>query len=362
MFKKFLMAALLLPLVSIAMADQDGPNPGDDNPGSTTLTLPFFFGANFSGGASCLDTADWCAAQFADPLTPAVESRRGKRAKISDASASAFAAVACNAAAEAASYFALWFEGGGEFTLTRHGNHGAMHHIELNAGLASGTLTVAQASAEASAIADAQAIVAAEVSGFDEVCTDVEILDITIAELCASWVASAVAEADATAHASSFASSEAFAASGSFGAVASHTEVWAANIEEFRAAVATAAGSFSIAHAEAFAEAIAEAYANAYADAFVDACASLEVLGIEWEICSVGWNAAAEAHASAYAHAYAEAQASAFAGVIVEAYLPATYINENGIYDTISFGPDAQALALAALGVSCEVTEEPNGD
>ena len=58
--------------------------------------------------------------------------------------------------------------------------------------------------------------------------------------------------------------------------------------------------------------------------------------------------------ADAYADAYAVAQANAWAETTVAAILPATYINENGIYDTISFGPEADWIADGDAQVSCE--------
>ena len=64
--------------------------------------------------------------------------------------------------------------------------------------------------------------------------------------------------------------------------------------------------------------------------------------------------------AQAYAAAYANAQAEAFAAVSVEAVLPATYINENGIYDTISFGPEAAAGASSCLAASCSTNVVPD--
>jgi hypothetical protein len=356
MFKRLMMAALLLAMSSTAISH---PNPGGDNPGSTNVTIPYFFGAAFDGSDSCMETADWCGELMENPLVPVVEGLKGKRARIFASSATAMASVACSAAAEAAGYFGMFFAGGGELSLTRHGHHGAMHHIELDVGLASGTLTVAAAGAQAAAMAEASAVVAADVSSMDELCADIDITDEVAGELCVAWEASASAGAEAVASASSFASSGALAASGSFGAVAAHNEVYAANIEEYHAAVATAAGSFSFSNAEAYAEATASAYAEAFAEAFIEACASVETAEIYEDICNDGFDDTAEEYAQAYAAAYAQAQATAFAGVYVEAYLPVTYINENGIYDTISFGPEAEAYAAGAVEVSCQVHDEP---
>jgi len=358
--KRLLISVVLASaMFSVAQADEDGPNPGDDNPGSTTTTRDFFVGANLSLENGCFETSEWCTEQFLDASVAAEVKGKGKHAATADASA--YAALGCSAAARADTTSSVWFEGGGELSLTRHGNHGSMHHIKFDAELASGALTMASADASASAWADTGAFVFADASSWEDACTSVEIEDIVLGEFCADALAEASSESGATAFASSFASASAYAESSSFGAVASHTEVWAANIEEFHAAVVTAAGSFAAADATAYAEALAESYADAYADAYAEACSSVEILDIFDEVCNDGW-AAAEAHAEAFAYAYAEAHAEAFAQADVEVYLPATYINENGIYDTISFGPEADWAASVGIGWSCDVPEEPEAD
>lgn len=354
------MVSALLISIPVAQADEDGPNPGDDNPGSTTVTLDFAILGNLSLENGCFETSEWCTDQFLDASVAAEVKGKGKHA--ATASASAYAALGCEAAARADTSADVWFGGGGELSLTRHGNHGAMHHIKFDAELASGAMTMASADASAGAWADTGAFVFADASSWEDACTSVEILDIVLIEFCADALAAASGESGATAFASSFASSSAYAESGSFGAVASHTEVWAANIEEFHAAVVTAAGSFASADATAFADALAESYADAYAQAYAEACSSLEIVDeIFEEVCNDGW-AAAEARAEAFAYAYAEAHAEAFANADVEVYLPATYINENGIEDTISFGPDADWAASVGIGWSCDVPEEPEAD
>jgi hypothetical protein len=353
------MVSALLLSIPVAQADEDGPNPGDDNPGSTTVTLDFFIGANLALENGCFETSEWCTEQFLDASVAVETKGKGKHAVT--ASASAYAALGCEAAARADAGASVWFEGGGELSLTRHGNHGAMHHIKFDAALTSGAVTMASADASASAWAETNAWVFAEASSWEDACTSIEIVDLVLAEFCADALADASSESLATAHASSFAGSGALAESGSFGAVTSYTEVWAANIEEFHAAVGTAAGSFAAADATAFADASAESFTDAYAEAFAEACSSIEILDIFDEVCNDGW-AAAEAHAAAFAYAYAEGHAEAFANADVEVYLPATYINENGIYDTISFGPEADFAASVGIDWSCDVPEEPEAD
>ena len=144
MIKKLILAALLLPLSPLVLAGDI--NPGGDNPGSTTTTLTYLIVDAGTGMDSCLETADWCGVQVAAPLSVPIPGKKGKKAMLTDAQATAFASVACTAAANAESEYAWFFEGGGELNLTRHGNHGAMHHIQLNADLAAGTLTFAAAS------------------------------------------------------------------------------------------------------------------------------------------------------------------------------------------------------------------------
>jgi len=278
------------------------------------------------------------------------------------ASASAYAILACRTAVEASSAFGLFFEGGGELSLTRHGNHGAMHHIEFGGGLATGAMTLAAASAEAEVYAETGAQVFADAHAWEDVCTTVEILDVEVLEFCAFADALASSGATATAQANGFASGGALATSGSAGQVLSQTIVYGANIEEFYSAFASQAGSFSMTEASAFAESWADAYAAAFANAYAEACNSVDVFDDAFEEACSDSAAEAEAYAGAYAAAFAEAQASAFAGVTVEAYLPAYYKNENGIYDTIDFGPNAEVYAEAVMQLNCEVPEDPDAN
>jgi hypothetical protein len=358
MFRKFLVALLLLPFASIAVADEDGPNPGDDNPGSTTFVQDFYFAGHLSGEASCFDTSEFCSDYYIDlEVEP---NAKGKGKHTASASATAFAQVACTAAVQAQSAFGLFFEGGGELSLTRHGNHGAMHHIEFGGGLASGAMTLASADAAASAWAHADAWAFADAAAWEDVCTTLEILDVEILEFCAYAEAVASGAGLAIAEAGSFASGGALAESGTAGQVMSQTVVYGANIEEFYSAFATQAGSFAAADASAYAQAWATAYSEAFASAYAEACNSVEIFDDAFvEICSDG-EADADAYASAYAEAYAEAQASALAEVYVEAYMPAYYKNENGINDTIDFGPSAEAYAEAIMLLNCDVPEDPD--
>ena len=363
MFKKLFITALMLPMALQVMAGEEGPNPGEDNPGTTYTEITFAFGEAGDGSDDCFVEADFCADTYENPLVPSFDGLKGKAKREAAALAADYAALACAAARSSAASGYNWvFEGSGHLTLARHGNHGSMHRIAFNASLESGTLTFAAADAAAEASASAGASASADVSGMDELCAAVSEDDLPedhpAVQLCVFWEANAFASSLAVASAGAFAGSSALAESGSFGAVTNSTEVWGANIEKFVSVATTAAGSFSTANAGAFADVFAGAYASAYAEAFIEACAELNdgADTVYAEICSDGWDAVDEAYASAYAEAYASAQAEAWAETSVEAILPATYVNENGIYDTISFGPEASWIAGGEAQVSCSVS------
>jgi hypothetical protein len=361
MLKKLVLAAMLLPLTSLLWANGDDPNnPGDDNPGTTYITDDFTVGGFLPAGDSCFLESDFCTNTF---IYPEPEQLRGKK-KAAEAMAEAeeFAALACVTVAEANAGLAWFFEGGGDLTIARHGNHGAVHRIKLEADLAAATITVAQAAAEAGAGALAYAYAFASASSMADACAQIEVEpepDPEVVQLCAEAQANANSNAQALAVAASFADAESFAASGSYGAAAIYNEVWAANIEKYQTALATGAGSFSFANAEASAEAFALAYADAYAYAFAQACAGEGAQDLE--ICGNGFNDSAQSYAWAYAYAYAEAQATALAAVEVEVGLPVMYKNENGIEDTVIFGPDeTTTYDRAYVKATCIVPEDPN--
>lgn len=356
MLKKFLIAAILLSMTATLWADN---NPGDDNPGTTYITDDFTIGGFFSTGDSCFVESDFCTDTF---IYPSEEELKGKKkAEAAMALAEEYAAVACIAAAEANAGLLWFFEGGGDLVIARHGNHGAVHRIRLESDLVSATLSVAQAAADAGAGALAYAHAFASAESMAEACDQVEVEadpDPIVLELCAIADASANAESQALAVAAALASSESFAASGSYGAAAIYNEVWAANIEKYQTALATGAGSFAFADAEASAEAFALAYADAYAYAFAQACAGEGAQTLE--ICGNAYEDEAETYALAYAYAYAEAQATALAAVNIEVGMPVLYKNENGIEDTVVFGPDETTVdGTVFMEISCEVPEEP---
>lgn len=354
MLKRIILAAVLLPLASAVWADPN--NPGDDNPGTTYITDDFVIGGSFSTSDSCFVESDFCTETFIYP--PAEEMRGKKRTEAAMAEAEEYAAVACIAAAGAGAELGWFFEGGGDLEIARHGNHGAVHRIKLEADLTSATISVAQAGASAGAGALAYAYAFASAESMAEACDEIVVeteTDPIVLELCANANSNANANAQALAVAGALASSESFAESGSYGAAAIYNEVWAANIEQYQTALATGAGSFAVADASASAEAFALAYADAYAYAFAEACAGEP----ELEICDNDTDSI-QAYALAYAYAYAEAQATALALVEIEVGLPVLYKNENGIYDTVVFGPDETTqYDEAFMEISCEVPEGP---
>ena len=366
MLKRIFLATLLLPMAFVVFADEDGPNPGDDNPGTTYIPRDFVYGATGDGNAECFAEAEagFCVDAFENPLVPSFDGLKGKERREAEALAAEYAAFACSVArSNAASNYQWFFEGGGTLTLARHGNHGAMHRIRFDAALESGTMTFAEANAEAGANAYASAVASAEVSD-----TSIEDLCVAVAEedlpedhpavqLCLIWDLYAFADSSAKAEAGAFASSGALAQSSSFGAVTNQTEVWAANIEKFVSVATTEARSFSTSDASAYASVFAEAYADAFASVFIAICAELND-GEDTtyaEICAE-WDAVDEAYAEAYANAWADAQASAWAETSILAVLPVTYVNENGIVDTILWGPDATSVAEGDAQVTCQAS------
>lgn len=349
--------------VSFAQADEDGPNPGDENPGSTTVEIPFAFVGYEDGSASCFQSTDWCAAAFASVFTDAKVNTKGN-ATVS-ASTAALAELACAASARASSEIGLFFEGGGLLSLTRHGNHGAMHHIEFEAGLATGAISYVTSATAASAWAHTDALVVANAESLSDVCSTFIWDGDPIFEICSWAEANGVSNATAHAYAAAYGSGGSSAGSGSTGGVGMWTGVWAANIEEFHAVVEGGASSFANSEASSYAQVLAEVYVSAFASVFTEACASIDVfvndIGYA-ELCADGF-AAAAAEAQALATTWTEAYASSIAEVSVSAVMPATYINENGILDTISFGPGTSVSTFGSLEVNCAVPEPPeDGD
>lgn len=361
MLKKFMLALAILPFASVVMAGD--VNPGEDNPGTTYITDDFVIGASWSGSDSCFDESNFCTEYY---VSPAPEELRGKkRAEAALEIADEFAAVACYAAAAANASAGWIFEGGGELVIARHGNHGAVHRIRLDAGLATATLTAVDASAIAGAGALAYAYAFASADSLTGACEEVLVadfpgdLDPELIEFCAIASAMSEAEAEALAVAGALSGSEGSASSGAYGAASIYNEVWAANIEQYITAVAAGAGSFAQADAEAAAVAFAAAFARAFAEAHAQACAGEGAQDLA--ICGNEGSEQASAYAAAYALAYAEAQASATAEAVVEVGMPVLYRNENGIEDTVVFGPDATtAYGEASVEVNCEVPDDPD--
>lgn len=361
MLRKIMLTAVLLPFASCVLAGD--VNPGGDNPGTTYITDDYVIGASGSGTDSCFDETSFCTEYFVEP---APEDLRGKKqAELAMQIANEFAAVACYAAAEANASSRWMFEGGGDLVIARHGNHGAVHRIRLEASLETATWTSVDASAVAGAGALAYAYAFASAESISEACQEVLVaefpgdIDPELIEFCAIAAAMSEAEAEALAVAGALSGSEGSASSSAYGAASIYNEVWAANIEQYITNVAAGAGSFAMADAEAAAVAFAAAFASAYAEAYAQACAGEGAQDLE--ICGNIDSETAQAYAEAYALAYAEAQASAMAEAEVEVGMPVMYVNENGIDDTVVFAPEATtAYGAASVEVNCEVPDDPD--
>jgi hypothetical protein len=360
MIKKLLLAALLLPLSSLAFAGDI--NPGDDNPGTTYITRDYTIGAILSGEGACSVETELCA-DGSYVLPPAEQLRGKKKAAAAMNEADGAAAIACAAAAVAESSWEWMYEGSGDLVIARHGNHGAVHRIKLVADLEAATMTGASTGAEASAYAEAEAWAFAGANSVAEKCAEILSaeypgdLDPDLLNWCARATAIANANSSSNAWAEALASSQAMAASNSYAAASIDNEVWAANIEKYQTTLVTGAGSFAESNAEANAAAYASAYADAYAYAFAEACAGDQVDYLDF--CDTDENTYSF-YAEAYAEAFANARAEAMAGVEIEVTYPVLYRNENGIYDTIDFGPEELTdLGQPYATVSCAVNEVP---
>lgn len=345
-----------------AVAQDDPNNPGDDNPGTTYIERDYVIGGIMSGESTCSVTTDICA-EGSYVLPPDEQLRGKKKAAEAMNEADGAAAIACAAAADAEANWEWMYEGTGALVIARHGKHGAVHRIKLLADLYSSTMTGASTGAAASAYAEAEAWAFAGATSVAEKCQEILTvefpgdLDPDLLNWCARATAIATASSYANASATALAGSEAMAASNSYAAASIDNEVWAANIEKYQTTLITGAGSFAVSSAEANAAAYADAYADAYAYAFAEACAGDEADYLDF--CAADENTYLY-YAEAYAAAFANAKARAMAEVEVEVTYPVLYKNENGIYDTIDFGPEELAnLGQPYMAVSCAVNEVP---
>ena len=359
---KIFLTTMLLPLALPVQAQDDPNNPGDDNPGTTYIYREYAIGAIMNDENVCSVATDICAeGSYVNP--PAEQLRGKKRAADAMNDADGAAAIACAAAAEAEASWEWMYEGIGNLVIARNGKHGSVHRIKLVADLEAATMTGASTGAEASAYAEAEAWAFASASSVATKCAEILTaefpgdLDPELLNWCARATAIANANSSAEASAEALADSEAMAASNSYAAASIDNEVWAANIEKYQTTLVTGAGSFAASSAEANAAAYAYAYADAYAYAFAEACAgdSADYL----DFCDSDENTY-DYYAEAYAEAFANARAEAMAGVEIEVTYPVLYKNENGIYDTIDFGPeDMTDLGQPYATVTCAVNEVP---
>lgn len=318
-------------LASGAWASQ----PGENTQGSTTVSI-----------SDDLAGADVCITYMpANMLDNEVVAN-------TDVSASAFAL----AMSAAQSYIDVSYSGDVTVDLTRHGNNGAVHQVELNAAMGSGTLfaqtawadagansygwayTSEEAEAAAQMIGSALAILAVGVdeSG-DFLGIDITVKAIakaelqTIAEAEASSESSAESEASADAGAVSGAESSAQGAGISLNG--STFYVQGANIEKFDTQLSVASGTIvnvqTDALAQVYASAIAYSMVHAMAEASAEAT-SLGKLSFEYDLPLIGSGTLPIATASDSAFdvanaimssakdiaAYSQAQASSFASTV----------------------------------------------
>jgi hypothetical protein len=113
MLKRIFLAALLLPMAFVVFADEDGPNPGDDNPGTTYIEREFTYSGTGDGNAACLAQAEagFCVDALENPLVPSFDGLKGKERREAEALAAEYAAFACAVArSEAASNYQWFFE------------------------------------------------------------------------------------------------------------------------------------------------------------------------------------------------------------------------------------------------------------
>ncbi|WP_329354103.1 hypothetical protein [Vibrio natriegens] len=360
-----------------------GP-PGENTHGSTTISVS----ESILGADTCINPAS-AMANDSD----------------SDVSADALA----YAMSEASSYIDISYSGGVTLDLTRHGNNGAVHQVELNANMGSGTLFAqvaesdtegdSEASAYTSAEAEAAATMIAQayMSVFQGINEDIDLVvtEITIkigTEATASAVAGvegsaeseAVAESEASAGGDSSASAS--ATGGGISSSGSSFYVQGANIEEFTTQLGVASGTVFNVQTSALAQVYADAMATSFVYAMAEASAQAQAAGkltFEWDLPVLGTGslpivtafdsaadvaqqiAAATQEIISYAQAAATSSASALGGSSVNMNMMVHYENLPGTEDLLEVvGSGSLALdcsqASASATASAEAETETN--
>ncbi len=342
-----------------------GP-PGQNTHGSTTTTIS----DNVAGADTC--------------LTPAAALANNSD---SDVSASALA----YAMSEATSYIDVNYSGDVTLDLTRHGNHGAVHQVELNASMGSGTLFAQVAKSETEVETDASAYVSAEAEAAAELIAqalmnifqgidfniDLEVIQINVkvgtqatAEAVAEVDASAVSSASATSGSAADSDSSALASAvgGGVSSNGSSFYVQGANIEEFSTQISAASGTVFNVQTDALAQVYADAMATSFVYAMAQASAEAQSSGkltFDWDLPIIGTGSlpivtdsdsaakAAQQIANAaqsivaYAQAAATSSASALGGSSLAMDMMVHYENLPGTEDLL------EIVGTGNLGLNC---------
>ncbi|NVC94706.1 hypothetical protein FC650_13855 [Vibrio natriegens] len=354
-----------------------GP-PGENTHGSTTISV-----------SESILGADTC-------INPATDTANDSD---SDVSASALA----YAKSEASSYIDISYSGGVTLDLTRHGNNGAVHQLELNASMGSGTLFAQVASSGAEGSSDAQSYVSAEaqaaatmiaqayMSVFQGIDEDIDLVvtEITVkvgTEAIASAVAGVEGSTESSASAASGSnvdsdsSSSASVTGGGLSSSGSSFYVQGANIEEFTTQLNATSGTVFNVQTSALAQVYADAMATSFAYAMAEASAEAQAAGqltFEWDLPILGSGSlpivtafdsatdAAQQIASAaqsiasYAQAAATSSASALGGSSVTMGMMVHYENLPGTEDLLEVvGSGSLALDCSQASASATASAE----
>ncbi|MEO2268394.1 hypothetical protein V1358_13855 [Pseudoalteromonas sp. YIC-656] len=357
-----------------------GP-PGQNTNGSTTISVS----DSVIGADSCLNNA----------MDTANDST-------SDVSVDALAF----AISEASSYIDISYAGDVTLDMTRHGNNGAVHQVELNASMGSGMLFAQVASSDAQGNSDAWSYSSAEaqaaaamiaqafMSVFQGIDFDIDLVvtDITV-KIGTEATAAAIAGVDGSAVSGSSSGSESGSdgsGSGSAGAnggglssSGSSFYVHGANIEEFTTHMTAASGIVFDVQTSALAQVYADAMATSLAVAMAEASAAAEASGqltFEWDLPIIGsgslpivttYDSAADAaqqivnaaHDIALsAEAAASSSASALGGAFVDMGMMVYYENLPGNDDLMEItGVGSLSLDCSQASANATATASTGG-
>ncbi len=352
-----------------------GP-PGQNTNGSKTISVS----DSVIGADSCLNIAS----DFAND----------------SASDSSMAAMG-DAMSEALSYIDISYSGGVTLDMTRHGNNGAVHQVELNASMDSGTLFAQIATSEAHGSSDAWSYSNAEAQAAAQMIAQAYMsvfqgidfkIDLTVIEIRVKVgtqaTASAVAGVEGSTESEAGAGSQggadgsgsgyAGANGGSLSSSGSSFYVQGANIEEFSTHMTAASGTVFNVQTAALSQVYADAMATSFAYAMAEASAQAQAAGqltFEWDLPILGsgslpivtdfdsaTNAAQEIANAAqaiavYAQAAATSSASALGGSSVNMGMTVKYENLPGTTDLLEIvGSGSLALDCSQASASASAS------